>query len=150
MFCLYVDRSLNGISPLPSGFWLIWHLFCFSSPSLLCTSGAACIPLFSPKTVLPKITAFCVGDKKLGAHLHCLPKQALYRLQSLHCKTSCVQLLSTIVWLFACELSQSIHGLFLNLQWRQIIWDICSQIMSLADLTPPFYQAGCCQFLASW
>lgn len=45
----------------------------FQQPSL-CTSGTACIPLFPPKTVVPKITVFCVGDEKPGALLHCLPK----------------------------------------------------------------------------
>jgi len=49
----------------------------------------------------------------------------------------------------ACEMGWSIPGLFHNLQWGQIIWDTCSQIKSLIDLTPPLYQASC-QFFARW
>lgn len=133
----------DGPLPLSFLFWFIWPLLCFSSHRSLCRSVFCWYPTVFPKTVITKITDFCVGNKQTGAQLHCLPEQAWYRLQSFHCRTLCTAFVHN-TGVVACELVWHIYGLFHNLQWRQVLWDTCSQIMNLADLTPLFHQAVCC------
>lgn len=78
LLCLIVDHPLNGMAtfpyPLDSG--LFGTCFVSAAIGLCVDQGSAFIPLFSPKTVITKITDFCVGNKQAGAQLHRLPEQA--------------------------------------------------------------------------
>lgn len=131
---------------VPFTFWVLANvaLVLFQQPCFFVFIVRCFCP---PKTVVPKVTVFSVGGRKQKHIFTACPGKSDTKSPSQNPVDIAVVHYSVVV---AYGIGWSVCRLFRNLPCSQTVCDTCTQIMGFADLTPPFYQAGCYQFLASW